>query len=83
MWYSDLEFVFALIFNGGTMNDDKQVDLSDLNALALNEFKKLIAENEELDSKWRNIVTELVKDGIPQNLDSLEIILGGKDYVKN
>jgi hypothetical protein len=65
------------------MTDEEQVDLSDLNALALNEFKKLIAENEELDSKWRDVITELVKDGIPQSLDSLEKILGGKGYVKN
>lgn len=65
------------------MTDEEQVDLSDLNALALNEFKKLIAENEGLDSKWRDVITELVKGGIPQNLDSLEGILGGKDYVKS
>jgi hypothetical protein len=65
------------------MSENNQVDLSDLNALALTEFIKLIKNNEELDAKWKETILKLVENGIPEDLGDLEVILGGQEDVEN
>lgn len=65
------------------MSENNQINLSDLNALALDEFIKAIKNNEELDSKWKKVIAELVQNGIPDNLSILESIFGGLEDVNN
>ncbi len=65
------------------MSENNQVDLSDLNALALAEFIKLIKNSEELDAKWKETILELIKNGIPEDLGGLEVTLGGQEDVEN
>ena len=65
------------------MSENNQIDLSDLNDLALAEFIKLIKNSEELDSNWKVTILELVKNGIPEDLSSLEAALGGQEDVEN
>lgn len=65
------------------MSENNQINLSDLNALALDEFIKAIKNNEELDSKWKKVIAELVQNGIPDNLSILEAIFGGLEDVNN
>lgn len=65
------------------MSENNQVDLSDLNALALAEFIRLIKNSEELDSKWKETILELVRNGIPEDLSILEATLGGQEDVEN
>jgi len=65
------------------MSENNQVNLSDLNALALAEFIKLIKTSEELDTKWKETILKLVKNGIPEDLSGLEVKLGGLEDVEN
>lgn len=56
--------------------------LSDLNLLALNEFKQLVEKNAKLKLDWKQAVIQLLDSGIPQNLDALEELVTGGSYVK-
>lgn len=65
------------------MSENNEIDLSDLNALALGEFIKAIKNNEELSPDLKETMENLVKNGIPENLDGLEDLLGGLEDVEN
>lgn len=65
------------------MSENNEIDLSDLNALALGEFIKAIKSNEELSPNLKEAIENLVKNGIPENLDKLEDLLGGLEDVEN
>lgn len=65
------------------MSENNEIDLSDLNALALGEFIKAIKSNEELSPNLKEAIENLVKNGIPENLEKLEDLLGGLEDVEN
>ncbi len=56
--------------------------LSDLNLLALNEFKQLVEENVELKPDWKQAVIQLLEHGIPQDLGTLEKLVIGESDVE-
>lgn len=53
------------------MSEQKFEDLSNLNVVAANEFKHALVENTALLSEWKQIITRLFENGIPQDLDAL------------
>jgi hypothetical protein len=62
------------------MTEDVSENLSDLNKLALREFILLVSQNDELSSRLKNIILQLSKDGIPQDLDPLDsFTMGGNN----
>jgi hypothetical protein len=65
------------------MSENNQINFSDFNALALEEFIKIIKSNEELDPQWKETIIELAKNGIPDDLSSLEAIIRGQNDVEN
>lgn len=57
---------------------DQQPDSSDLNRIAIQEFRKLIEVDGILSEDWKKMVLDLVKEGSPPpSLVTLESVVKG------
>ena len=57
---------------------DQQAKSSDLNRIAIQEFRKLIEADGALSDGWKKVILELVRDGSPPaSLVNLESIVKG------
>lgn len=59
------------------MSNDHYENLTDLNALALKEFRLLVSQNKDLDIEWKQEILQITENGIPQDLESLSSLIKG------
>ena len=57
------------------MSERKFEDLSNLNVVAANKFKHALVGNTTLLPEWKQIITQLFENGIPQDLDALSKLI--------
>lgn len=64
------------------MPDERQYpppnQLTDLNLLALAEFRALVAKEKDLPQEWKTAVVGLADDAIPGDLSFLNEVMGDK-----
>ena len=59
-----------------TSSDEEPI--GDLNALAVVEFRLLLEADSKILTPWKEVVIELLGDGIPQDLTPLQALLDGE-----
>lgn len=63
------------------MNEHNKPPL-DLNAKAMDEFRNLVTMDTELDIAWRDALLAITADGIPDAIDSLQVLAKGGNHAE-